>query len=866
MIFRRFRLFAARAALVALASASAATVAPSSRPPETDSADAARFLDDVALLITDAERAAFVALPRPYQQRAFIRRFWEVRDPYPQTVRNELAERWRERLTLARERYRDPTDDRARMLLWNGDPERVVRLRCPELLRVGEAWVYRQTDAIPGGFALVFLTNGVSDEAPHRLWSSRAGYSELFTWQGGSGSTAGAEVVERIRADCPRGDEILDLLAAAADWDELAKRFEVIPKPNPEWVRTFEAHSTEVPSGAGELPATVEVRFSGRNQSRTIVDAAVLVAAGDLPPADEAKRGDLVLDGELLRNDELFDHFRYRFDRPRPNDAPDGGLGASPVPFAARRYLRPGTYRLVLRLQDSASGRYFRSDELLVVPPPSEVEPQGHAAMAPMPQTAPTAPMPALPVDSVTPAAPEPIAMTANAPAAADPVEPTLRLLAPTDQLISGRVRIEADVRGWTPARVEFALDGQLLLSRRRGPFAVDLDLGRIPRLRRVSARAYDAGGAMIAEDELVLNGGPHRFAVRIVEPERAPRPGERVMAQARVDLPEGETFDRLEFYLDDERLATLYQPPYSIALAAGSGRVSYLRAVAYLSDGAATEDVRLLAGGDDATAVEVDFVELYTTVLDRRGRAVTDLGENELRVREDGEPQTIRRFEHVDSAPIHAGVMIDTSASMMEELRDAEAAAERFFREILTERDRAAVITFADSPRLAARFTSDVELLAGGLADLEAEGETRFYDALAYALHYFSGVRGKRAIVILSDFADSGSKYRMDEIVDYARRTGVAIYGIGLNVPREIPEAGMMLDRLARETGGRAFRISRVAELGAVYEAIRAELRAQYLIAYQSSRTDGSAAYRTIEVEVERPGAEARTLRGYYP
>ena len=222
--------------------------------------------------------------------------------------------------------------------------------------------------------------------------------------------------------------------------------------------------------------------------------------------------------------------------------------------------------------------------------------------------------------------------------------------------------------------------------------------------------------------------------------------------------------------------------------------------------------------------------------------------------------------FERVDSLPIHAGVMIDTSASMVEELADAEVAAHRFFREVLTPVDRAAVITFADAPRLAVRFTNRLELLAGGLAGLQAEGDTRFHDALAFALHYFSGVRGKRALVLLTDGADSGSRFRFDEILEYARRTGVTIYAIGLNVPGKPVDAGAHLDQLARETGGRSFRVRHASELANVYETIRQELRSQYLLAYQSSRIDGSTGFREITLEVLRPGVSVRTLSGYYP
>ncbi|MGE0641906.1 MAG: GWxTD domain-containing protein, partial [Thermoanaerobaculia bacterium] len=536
----------------------------------------AQFLDDVSLLITDEEREAFAALQQNYQQRAFIRRFWEVRDPYPQTARNELAERWYERLTLARQRYRDLADDRAQILLWNGDPERIVRLRCAEHLKTGEIWTYRQTDSIPAGFVLVFVTTGVSEEAPHRLWSGSVGWRDLFAWRGGSLAASDAELLATVREECPRGNELLDLLSSASSWDELVRHFGVVPQPNPEWVRTFAAHSTEIPDGAGELAGEVEVRFGGRNQSRTIVDATVLVDPAELPAPDDPRRADLVMDGEVLRGDELFEHFRYRFDRPA--DPGDGNAFA----FSARRYLRPGDYRLILRLLDSATGRYFRSDATLAVPAPGALPADSSAAVATPPAAA----------DDTAAAA----AAAAPAPAPAETAEPSLRLLAPIDRLISGRVKVEADIRGFEPARVEFALDDQLLLARRRGPFSVDLDLGRIPRMRRIAARAFDDAGVMVAEDEIVLNGGPHRFAVRIVEPEKVPRPGERMIAKARVDLPEGEQLERLEFFVDDVRLATLYQPPFTVALAAGSGRVSYLRAVAYLADGVATEDVRLLA------------------------------------------------------------------------------------------------------------------------------------------------------------------------------------------------------------------------------------------------------------------------------
>jgi len=826
------------------------------------------FLADVAPLVTSAERDAYRALTRSYQRRAFERRFWEVRDPFPQTPRNELEERWKERLLLARERYPEASDERFRMTLFNGEPARKIALRCAELLRTGEIWIFGAGEKIPHGFALVFVAAGVSERAPHRLWSPKSGYPELLTWPISPTSDVASEMTERIPRDCARGDEILSGLAAASDWDDLVRQYDIVPHPNPEWVRTFLSYSTDMPEGALPLSAEVEVHFPGRNQSRTIVDASVIVAASDLgsgppegsgaapktAPGDALPASALLLDGEVLRGEELFDHFRYRF------EISAGRLrAATTLPFSARRFLRPGTYTLVLRLQDTASGRVFRREMPLAVPAPGVVMSQGSPPAA----TAARVPESESAGAGTTPAATPPDVVTVTP----GTTEPSLRLLAPTDQLVTGLVRVEADVRGVVPTRVDFELDGKPLLSKRRAPFSIEVDLGHSPRFRRLSANAFDGSGALVAADEVLLNGGPHRFALRLIEPRRTPAAGKPLEARAEIDLPEGEELDRVEFYFNETLLATIFQPPYAVSLVAPAfDGLGYVRAVAFLAGGGAAEDVRVLGAEQNVEAVEVDFVELFTSVLDRRGRPVTDLAAEEFRVLEDGKEQLVRRFEKVDSLPIHAGVMIDTSASMFEELADAEAAAHRFFREVLTPLDRAAVITFADTPRLAVRFTNNLEVLAGGLAGLKAEGETRFHDSLAFALHYFSGIRGKRALILLTDGDDSESHYRFDEVLDYARRTGVTIYPIGLNVPTNPVDAGVHLDQLARETGGRSFRIGRASELAAVYATIRQELRSQYLLAYQSSRLDGSTAFREITVEMRRPGVSARAQRGYYP
>jgi VWFA-related protein len=434
-----------------------------------------------------------------------------------------------------------------------------------------------------------------------------------------------------------------------------------------------------------------------------------------------------------------------------------------------------------------------------------------------------------------------------------------------TERLVTGKLRLDAEVRGEAVRAVTFALDGRPVLTKKRPPYGVELDLGRTPRLQRVSAAALDQEGRELARDERVLNGGPHRFALRLVEPRAIPPGAERVTARAEIDLPEGEALERVEFWVDDRLHATLYQPPFVQSLPVPRGPAAWIRAAGYLAGGGAAEDVRLVGPEEYASAVEVDFVELFATITDRRGRTIEDLRPEEVVLEEAGVPQALRRFELLRDLPIHAGLLLDTSASMAEELEEAERAALRFFEDVLTDRDRAAVVTFADAPRLAVRFTRSLEVLAGGLAGLEAEGETKIWDALAFALHYFSGLRGKRALVLLSDGVDSGSRFAIADVLEYARRTGVAIYAIGISVPRYPPDAGMYLDQIARETGGRSYRIERAVELGPIYQTIERELRAQYLLAYQSSHPEREG-FRPIELKVKRPGAQVATAAGYYP
>jgi Ca-activated chloride channel family protein len=814
------------------------------------------WLEEVAPLITPEERQFFLSLTRDYQRQAFLRAFWQHRDPYPDTPGNELRDQWQSRVEEARERYGTLADERSRLLLLNGPPQRVLTSRCGALLRPLELWLVEESTLVKGSFVVVFIARGGQRQGRYDLWRPFEGIGSLLIVP--AGMDGDERMADRIRDECVQSEELLSMLAAAIDWQDLEERGAKLRAPSAEWVQAFAARSTTIPEDAVLLPARLDVLFPARNQNRTIVQGVVRVPAPAAVAAGEKEdqRYRFLVDGEVLRKDELFEAFRYRFEVPAEG-------AAAEIPLLVERYLRPGDYKLLVRVEDLNGGTFFRHEGDLSVPLLPAAPPTVLAAAATASTPATAAPASTAPA-GMTGATDAGAAATTAAAAAAEDV--VVQVSPPPADLLTGRLRVSADVRGPGVARVRFLLNGQGMLAKTRPPYTVELDLGEEPRLHRLAVVAESADGRELARDEVAVNAGPHRFAVRLVEPKvGAALPGEPVRAEAVVEVPGGERLDRLELFVDDTHLATLYQPPFVQSLIPPVGRaVSYVRAVAYLQSGATAEDVAFLNAPRERASVEVDLVELYTTASDRRGRPVVDLGPADFSVREDGRQQQLLRCEFVEDLPIHAAVLLDTSTSMTEELDQAVTAASRFFEQLLTPKDRAAVMSFADRPQLRVSFSHDPAVLAGGLARLEAEGETALYDSVVYALWYFSGVRGKRVLVLLSDGEDSKSRYSFDQALEFARRSGVAIYTIGLGLSSNAQVARTNLQRLAAETGGTAFFVDRAGGFDSVYGSIERELRAQYLLAYQS---DGSGpGYRKVEVEAKRPGVNVATAKGYYP
>jgi VWFA-related protein len=855
------------------------------------------WLDEVALLIGKDERRQFLALTRDYQRDGFIHRFWEARNPVPGSARNAFKAQWEARLAAIRAEYGNITEDRARMRLLHGEPgggpADLIKTDCGMAFWPLEIWHYPGGERLPRNLYLFFYAHGGGG---YRLWRQADGLGVLISTLTkidpvdlGEPSRSGPPTVTPdqnlvafevwARDKCGGLARFVIAAVEGTDRQDMGSLLDQVFAPPPphdvEWLASFRGVSTDLPAGAAPLPARLEVEFPARDHSRTVVRGVVLVAAGDALPADLAghQAYNFLLSGEVLQGTELAESFRYRFDLPAA-DAPGTAGAGNVLPLAFERHLAAGEYVLVLRVEDLHSHHNFRSEQPLVVPP-AEGLPEIASLREP---PAVTAALEAARAELRAPGA-------AAVPAAEAAPTAAVHLLPPPGESQTGAVRLEATASGGGIRKLTFFLDGKEMLSRIRPPYTVELSLGPVPVTREVRVAAYDAAGRELASDLLVLNRPRQRFAVRLVEPLTGTRHRGEVLARAEVHVPDGASLDRLELFLDDRRVATLYQPPFtqllSLAAAAGKGTggsaagnaagsaagASYVRAVAYLADGTAAEDLAVINAADQVERLDVRLVELSAAVFDRSGRPVGTLGAHDFAVFDGGEPQTLLRCERVRDLPLHLLFAIDTSASMAASLPQMQQAALAFLQRTMTPKDRAALLSFSDSPVLRLPFTGDLRMLGGALAGLNAERGTALYDSLVYGLSYMRGVEhGQSALLLFTDGGDHMSRLSFDEALEFARRAGIPIYAVGARMPRLDLAGRGRLAKLAEETGGRSFFVDSAAELDGVYAQIEDELRSRYLIAYEPRATLRAGEFRPVEVRVAGAGLRVKAARGYYP
>jgi Ca-activated chloride channel family protein len=275
-----------------------------------------------------------------------------------------------------------------------------------------------------------------------------------------------------------------------------------------------------------------------------------------------------------------------------------------------------------------------------------------------------------------------------------------------------------------------------------------------------------------------------------------------------------------------------------------------------------------------------VDVVALTVTVTDHTNQYVRNLGLDDFTVFEDGVAQPVSFFGVAD-VPLDLALLIDASASMQPQMAMVRQAASGLLR-TLRQGDRAALVEFRDQVALGQPMTDDLGRVAAAVDSISAHGGTSLYNALYVTLRDFqkaaadrSTIR-RRAIVVLSDGADTGSLITFDDVLDLARRAGVTVYTVAMqwreplarasSQRRYLSQADFAMRTLAEETGARAFFPTTGFEVRGVYATIASELAAQYAIGYTSRNAQQDGGWRHVMVRVAaRPGMRSRTRTGYF-
>lgn len=823
-------------------------------------AQRAFFQDGPGLLLTPEQRQELLELDVAGRD-AFIERF--LADPVPETEVNELRQGIELRQRLAFAEF-PPSDARGHLLFLQGPPAERLVIDCGNAFKPLEIWTY---GAVPDHRRLVLYRP--SPDEPFRLWlpidSKRALYTDQMAEWLDQWETLGIGGKRIDRHACPDSEKVdaatgIDGLrgkvvasAGGINWRSDGKQQEQ-PYAAYRWSRPrdragFLARPADLAAWARTAAATrlapppprlavesLDLDFPDKQGQRLVTRILVGLAppgqeGGVAVAAEDGKdRIKLTVEGTIEREGQSFEEFRMRFRLPPPEA---DGL----VALLLEQRLRPAQpFLLRLKVRDEVSGAEARVARGFLVPE----KPEARLARA----------------ATLSAAQGEMVPLTLAG-------KDSLILVPPIDEVVLGTWRAEAMVNGERIVKVVFLVDGEPQFTRTRPPYSAEVRLAPAPREQVVRVEGYDEAGELVVSDEVVVNQTRGAFRVMITEPAERARIGRRVKVRAEVAVPDENRVELVELRVNDRTVATLSAPPWQADVDVPDEPIVHLTVVAQLDDGRRTEAVRFLRAPENLEQVDVNLVELFATVTDGGG-LVRGLSAGDFEVLESGKPQTISRFELVENLPLTLGFVIDTSTSMASSLVEAQRAADGFLRK-LKAKDRAFAVGFATRPYLSMPPTDDLEAVSQSLEGMRSAGATALYDGLITALYYFRGFRGQRALILLSDGEDTASNTPWARALEYAQRSGVAIYAIGLNVPALSFEVRGHLSELSESTGGKAFFVERAEELAEVYGEIERELRSRYYIAYESDRPADEYGYRPVEVRVKR-GGKVRTARGYYP
>jgi len=292
---------------------------------------------------------------------------------------------------------------------------------------------------------------------------------------------------------------------------------------------------------------------------------------------------------------------------------------------------------------------------------------------------------------------------------------------------------------------------------------------------------------------------------------------------------------------------------------------------------------------------MNVNLVDLFFTVKDKNGNLVPHLTKADCAIEEDKTPQTLKSFQAETDLPLTLGILLDTSGSQQRVLPLEQDAGSQFLDHVLRAKDEAFLVSFDVNVDLLQDFTNDPRLLsrsmnkaeintaggngAGGIpgaggGTIPTIGDpkgTLLYDAIYLAANEkLTQETGRKALIILTDGEDQGSKTKIGEAIAAAQKSNIIVYVIliadrGFYGSFNMGYSGYSAARrISDETGGRLIDVGNNGEkLRAAFDQIQDELRTQYIASYTSSNTKLDGSFRRIAVNCGEGKVQVR--KGYY-
>jgi VWFA-related protein len=288
-----------------------------------------------------------------------------------------------------------------------------------------------------------------------------------------------------------------------------------------------------------------------------------------------------------------------------------------------------------------------------------------------------------------------------------------------------------------------------------------------------------------------------------------------------------------------------------------------------------------------------VDIVQLFFNVKDKKGGMVANLPKENFEILEDGKPQTIKYFSANSNLPLTLGILIDSSGSQLNVLDMEKQVGGAFLQDILTDKDVAFVLSFDVSVDLLHDFTSNARALKAALntAKINTGGAdcsgvpgmgggpvpcigkqkgTLLYDAVSLASHdKMSEQVDRKAMILLTDGQDYGSRNTIRDAVEAAQKSDTMVYVL-LVVDRSAYAFGEYggesdMKKLTEQTGGRLIEVgNKMEKLKAAFDQISAELRSQYSIGFVPTNPTKDGKFRKLEIR-SKEGSKIQARSGYF-